>query len=144
MQTEAAKSEDGRPSHDGAKDYLASLQNLASEVDRAMNAIVQRELPSLQESLRRQQATCAELVHLRSRADFLQELQVETGLISPDLAEEIQAATASLLMLNKQYSALLKHSGSTLRLFLGLFRSFHGSVPASSLNPNLQTWSCEV
>jgi hypothetical protein len=145
MQTQHTHSEIELPPQDVAREYLANLQGLTRELDQAMTAIAQRELPTLQESIRRQQARCNELTHLRSREGFVQQLQPGAGSIGPDLEEEIQAATQTLLMLNRQYSALLKHSGNTLRLLVGLFRSYHGPDQVNSgLNPNRQTWSCEV
>jgi hypothetical protein len=47
--------------------------------------------------------------------------------------------------LNKRYSALLKHSGDTMRLFAGLFQSYSGPRPqAAAGRLQVNTWSCEL
>ena len=53
--------------------------------------------------------------------------------------------TGTLVTLNKRYSALLKHSGETMRLFAGLFRCY-SDMPeqGSGFRNNVHTWSCEL
>jgi len=151
MQTEETKSWVERLSPDEAKDCLASLLSLASHVDGAMDAIVQRKLPLLQENVRLQEASCDRLTDLRRRSKRVPSVgsETENTPIDSDLAAEIEAATASLLLLNQRYSALLKHSGETLRLLAGLYRSYCSFAQSRSgaqanLQANLRTWSCEV
>jgi hypothetical protein len=147
MQTEEMQPETGHLSQDEAKEYLANLQGLAAELNRAMEAIVKRELPSFQDSLHLQQSKSARLADLRhaSRLRLVPGSMPATGPVDSDLASEIQAATDTLLLLNRRYSALLKHSGDTLRLLAGLYRSYRASgQPGSGIRANLQTWSCEV
>lgn len=123
---------------DEAEEYLAHLQGLAVELEGAMEAIVKGELPSLRRSLHVQEATCARLEYLGRDP----EAKIEQG---SDLAAEIMRAAETLLLLNQRYSALLKHSGETLRLFAGLFRSYHSSAQFTpSVQAGLQTWSCEI
>jgi len=151
MQTEETQSWVGRLSRDEAKDCLANLLALASQLDGAMDAIVRRKLPLLRESLQLQQASCARLTHLRHRSKgrALAGREGESVHIDSDLAAEIAAAANSLLVLNGRYSALLKHSGETLRLLAGLYRSYtcfgqSASGMQANVPANLKTWSCEV
>ena len=134
-------------SQDEAEQCLDNLQGLAGHIESAMDAIVKRRLPALQGSLYFQQATCARLADIRHRSDHGHPRDPELEMIQAesDLALEIRAAMDCLLTLNRHYSALLKHSGETLRLLAGLYGSYRGSVQQSSrIQANLQTWSCEI
>lgn len=147
MQTEDTQSWFERLSQEEAEECLVSLQGLTNQLHRAMDAIVTRKLPLLQDSLHHQQATCDRLEDLKHRSNdrFARGSEPETTAIDSDLAEEIKAATATLLTLNSRYSVLLKYSGETLRLLSGLYRSYRGfAQPASGIQSSLQTWSCEV
>ena len=127
------------PSSLPAGDYLEALQTLAQEIDRAMTAIVERALPQLEESVCRQLAICAKLSAAPGFAP------ASTYPADTILEERIYAATANLVILNKNYSALIKHSGDTVRLFAGLFRSYTGPVQqGSESRSNHHTWSCEL
>ena len=133
-------------SPDEGKVYLASLQSLAGELDTAMNCIATQKLSPLQESIKVQQKVCSRLAHLQRGRSM--NLAGASGTMSicedSDLAFQIEEAIAAVLLLNKRYAALLKHSGETLRLFVGLLRSYQGSTqPTSGIQANLQTWSCE-
>jgi hypothetical protein len=151
METDETKSWVGRLSRDEAQDCLGTLRGLASQLDSAMDAMVQRKLPLLRNSLHLQQASCARLMDLRHRSQRgpAPIADAESAFSDSDLAAEIEAAARSLLILNDRYAALLKHSGETLRLLAGLYRSYRGPAPLASgaqanLEANLQTWSCEV
>jgi crotonobetainyl-CoA:carnitine CoA-transferase CaiB-like acyl-CoA transferase len=147
METAEIQSWVERLSQDEAESCLAELRVLARQLDSAMDAIVERQLPSLQSSLRMQSATCANLAGIqhRSKQRLKQDDQPEPSAVDPDLAVEIKSATESLLLLNSRYAALIKHSGDTLQLLAGLYRSYRGSMqPGSGMPGNLQTWSCEV
>jgi hypothetical protein len=130
-----------------AEEYLESIRALAQELDRAMEAIAVRELSTFEESLHRQRAACANLADLPRRS--AQRRAGHTGSnaapVDAELAGRISAATTALLTLNSRYSALLKHSGDTMRLFAGLFRSYTGTTQQGmGMTTNLHTWSCEL
>jgi len=134
-------------SPDEGKEYLASLHNLAGELETAMNCIARQELSPLQESIRAQQAACSRLAHMQrgrgARLAASKALVVHCD--DSDLSLQIEEAVSAVLVLNNRYAALLRHSGETLRLFAGLFRSYQGSTrPNSGTQANLQSWSCEV
>lgn len=147
MQREEIQSWIETLSQEEAEGCLANLRGLASQLDGAMDAIVTRQLASLQTNLHLQFASCANLAGIRYRSKQRpgQVSQREAETVDPDLAGEIKSATEALLMLNKRYAALLKHSGDTLQLLAGLYRSHLSSVqPGSGGGGNLQTWSCEI
>jgi hypothetical protein len=134
-------------SPDEGKEYLASLQNLAGELETAMNCIARQELSPLQESIRAQQAACSRLAHIQGGrgAKLAANKAPVANCEDSDLSFQIEEAIAAVLVLNNRYAALLRHSGETLRLFAGLFRSYQGSTkPNSGIQVGLQSWSCEV
>ena len=124
-----------------AQAYLDSLEALASELETATDAIVAGALPTLEESVARQQTECTKLIawsELMAARKAHQDSQ--STLIDAEFAERIVAASSILLKLNRRYSALLKHSGDTLRLLTRLRRGYRGhNQPA-----NIHTWSCEL
>jgi len=147
MDTKTTTLKTGKLSSDEGREYLANLRVLASELDRAMKAVVDQELPSLQDSLQRQQATCSQLSYLAQRANSrpARDPNQESAALDPDLAIEIRTAAETLIVLNKNYSALLRHSEDTLRLFAELFRCYQGSAQSSPGNQaSISTWSCEL
>src|SRR5580698_4611764 len=140
MQAEQMHSISGTLSQAEAQEYLETLESLARELDRAMQAIAARELPLLEDSVSRQRATCARLTELPKRSTARRLKSPETTSVPPDaeLSSRIQTAAESLLVLNKSYSALLKHSGETVRLFAGLFRGYAGHThPGAGPAPKL-------
>lgn len=147
MQPMEMQPEIGRLSQGEAVEYLANLRGLAGELNRAMEAIVMQQLPTLQNSLHLQKLQTARLADLRHApmGRLEHDSQPVKESIDSDLALEIQAATDTLLLLNGRYAALLKHSQDTLRLLAGLYSSYGGSVqPNSGVQSSLQTWSCEI
>jgi hypothetical protein len=137
----------GRLQRDEGQEYLANLQVLARELDRAMKAVVDQELPSLQDSLQLQQATCIELSFLAQRVNTrsVEEMDLQAESLDPDLASEIREAAETLIILNRNYSALLRHSEDTLRLFAELFRCYEGTAHSSRRHQTgPSTWSCEI
>ncbi|ADW70900.1 hypothetical protein [Granulicella tundricola] len=123
-----------------AQEYLESIQALTHELDRAMEAIVSRELPAFEQSVSRQMSACVKLAELPKRS--ARRVRDVSSEAAPDaeLTGRIAAASVALVALNKRYSALLKHSGDTLRMFAGLFRSYTGTTQPGMLS----TWSCEL
>src|ERR1700712_5332110 len=65
MQREAMHLWKQQLSPDEGKEYLASLQCLAGELETAMNCIARQELSPLQESLKLQQTACSRLGHMQ-------------------------------------------------------------------------------
>jgi hypothetical protein len=129
------------------QEYLECLHALSGELEIAMGSIVDRKLASLEESVSRQVVICSQLSFLVSRPNQL----FNTALDSPnqdeddELVRRISAATATLINLNKRYSALLKLSGSTMELLAGLIRSYTGNTNlAAMLAANYRTWSCQI
>jgi hypothetical protein len=147
MQSEAMYPWTQQFSPDEGKDYLTSLHCLAGELEKAMNCIASQELSQLQQSIKVQQAACSRLAHLQrgKSIKLAGDAAVMTLCEDSDLSFQIQEAIGAVLLLNKRYAALLKHSGETLRLFAGLFRSYQGPTqPTSGIQVSFQTWSCEV
>jgi len=147
MPTDETRTDTGGLLHYEAEEYLANLRALSSELDRAMKAVVNRELSSLQDSVRLQREICARLAFFGhgSHARLNGNPNPDASESRPDVALEIKAAVETLLKLNKTYSALLRHSGDTLRLFAALFQGHHASAPVTSVgHTNLHTWSCEL
>ena len=129
-----------------AEEYLVTLRTLAHELDRAMSAIASRELPGFEDSVSRQLATCVRIAEIPVRSVVQRRSQPGPILpIDAELAARINAATDKLVTLNQRYAVLLKHSGETMRLFAGLFRSYSDLPEQGSVTPsNLRTWSCEL
>ena len=133
MHTHSAPSSEPVFSQPPAQAYLQDLHSLAGELETAMEAVSSQRLQQLEDSLRRQRATCARLTAARPSASS-----------NSDLAPQIQDATLSLQALNLRYAALVEHFGGTLRLFASLARSHSGAAPSGGMPGKIQTWSCEL
>ena len=147
MQTQDQQSWIDVLSQSEGEQCLASIHSLSDQLRSAMDAIVQRSLSSLQHSLHLQQITCGRIADLRYRSTERLNCTTpsETVCLDSDLASEIMAARDSLVLLNNNYSALLKHSGETLRLLAGFNRSYRGfAQPASDTRATRPSWSCEI
>ena len=147
MQTQDQRSWVEELSKTEGEQCLANLRSLSDQLRGAMDAIAQRSLASLQHHLHLQQISCSRLAELRYRSAerLTNSSEADRVFVDSDLASEINAATDSLMVLNTSYSALLKHSGDTLRLLAGLYRSYRGfAQPASGSRATLPTWSCEI
>jgi hypothetical protein len=139
MQTESPKPAPAPLSQLQAEEYLSTLEILASELDLAMVAIVEKKLPGFEASVERQRANCARL------AEIPLQPSEDTRPMDSDLAARIKDAANMLSTLNKRYSALLKHSGDTMKLFAGLFRSYNGALQQrAGSGHSIHTWSCEL
>jgi len=130
-----------------AATYLQQLQALAAEISVATGAIAANALPSLQESVAKQEDLCASLASMadsvgggfRSSEDPLR------PSISPTIEAKIQAKIGTIRELNLQYAALLKHSGRTIAVLASLCRSYTGRFEeARGSRLKYQTWSCEM
>ncbi len=130
-----------------AANYLQQLQALAFEIAVATDAIAANALPSLQESVAKQEMLCSSLA---SMANALSEGlrssdQPSHSGIDPAFKLKIRAATETLQQLNLKYAALLKHSGKSIALLILLCTSHSGQFPeARGLRSKQQTWSYVV
>jgi len=130
-----------------AATYLQQMQELASEISIAMDAIASNALPKFQESVARQEMLCAGLATMSNTVSegFRSS---ETPLLSgvePSVERKIRAAGNAIRELNLQYAALLRHSGKSIAL-LSLLCSSHAGQFQEARGPRLkrQTWSCEM
>ena len=130
-----------------AAEYLRTLQDLAHELERAMQAIARNALAEFEESIANQQAICSRLGVLVN--DLSTPLDVQTTEIDStfdrDMKSQIQAASGTLQKLNYRYAALLQHSSRSVELMTSLFSSFKGQFQEAS-GPRFkhQTWSCQM
>jgi hypothetical protein len=112
-----------------------------------MEAMTTNACSDFQESIVRQQVTCARLVELEALYPVL---SVNAGadacvLVDPDLAARISAATLNLKMVSRYYSTLLTHFSETARIFAGMFRGYGGPEGNTFCFQKVtSTWSCEL
>ncbi len=129
----------------GAEEYLNHIEVLAGELNSAMDAMVAMELPAFERSVHRQRLICADIAALPHRAGS--QPAAESAGIEPadeQLRARLKDASRTLHLLNKQYSALLEHSGETLKVLSGLLRTYSPPTPSNRFEPRVQTWSCTV
>lgn len=130
-----------------AAKYLQEMQELASEISVAMDAIAANTFSQFQESVSRQEMLCASLA---ATANTVSEGFRSPGApvlrgVEPSLRDKIQSAGKAVQELNLQYSALLKHSGKTIALLSLLCSSRTGRFQeARGSRLKYQTWSCEM
>ena len=130
-----------------AAEYLDLLRSLASEMEKAMQAIAHNVLPDLEESVASQQIMSARLVVL---ADEISPSLKSNPAVSPagldaEMMQQVRVAGDSLKNLNRRYAALLQHSSRSVALMASLFNSYKGQFKEAS-GPRLkhQTWSCQM
>ena len=130
-----------------AAEYLQLLQSLASEMQKAMQAIAHNALPDLEESVASQQIMSARLLVLADEISPSLKTNSATSAtgIDEDMLQQVQAAGAALQKLNRRYAALLQHSSRSIALMASLFSSYKGQLKEAS-GPRLkhQTWSCQM
>jgi len=130
-----------------AASYLQHLQALSLEISVAMEAISSNALPSLQESVAKQEILCSSLANMSNAVCERSYTSGQQGLpsIENSMDVKIRAASGALCELNLQYSALLKHAGRSVALLASLCRS-HTGIIQEARGPRLkhQTWSCEM
>jgi hypothetical protein len=130
-----------------AGEHLQLLRSLASELERAMDAMSRNDLPELEDSVASQQdisrqlSTLAEELSASSQPSY----PLPPPSSDSDLTREIRSATGELQRLNFRYSILLEHSSRSVAMMASLFTSFRGQLQEAS-GPRLkhQTWSCQV
>ena len=147
MQTEPIPIAAAPSSSNTAEFYLHTVEELSRQLEQAMEAIVARSLPAFQESVGRQRMTCSQLLAMPKYLDTdraFQGANSESG-IDADLSARIAAAGDALQSLNKKYSALLGHTGDTMRLLARLLGGYNnpGSARVADHSAHRSTWSCE-
>lgn len=147
---------------DNAAEYLQLLRSLASEMEKAMQAITQNALPDLEESVSNQQMMSARLLVLAETlsgplksnpvrpnpitASLVAVNPVRSSInIDADMMQQVRVANESLQKLNRRYAALLEHSSRSVAMMSSLFGSLQGQFKEAS-GPRLkhQTWSCQM
>ena len=128
--------------------YLHTMEELSLQLEQAMQAIVARSLSAFEENVSRQRRTCAQLLALPrySGPDHDSGCANSESSVDADLTDRIAAAREALQTLNKRYSALLGHTGETMRLLARLRGGYDVSTMAGSVSfpAGRSTWSCEV
>jgi hypothetical protein len=135
-----------RPDDELANAYLLQLQDLASEISRAMEAIAANTLTTFQESVARQEMLCHMIAGIAKT--------IRAKVWSPDqhllvsdrfLEARIRETSETIRRQNLQYAALLRHSGRSIALLASLCQSHTGQTQEAR-GPRLkrQTWSCEM
>ncbi|HEX4155120.1 MAG TPA: hypothetical protein VHY48_05865 [Acidobacteriaceae bacterium] len=128
----------------GVAQYLEQSHRLAAELQRGMDSIAANALADFEESIANQQSIAAHLTELAK--DFALPAQGSlTGspLGDSEIAAQIQAANRHLQVLNKRYSALLRHSTQSAAQMISLLTSLKGYYRQTS-GPSHQGWSCEA
>lgn len=130
-----------------AGEHLRLLRSLAIELERAMQAIADNDLPELEDSIANQQSLSSTLSilaeELRGSAPANRSTPAQS--IDGELMGQIHAASAELQKLNLRYSILLQHSSRSVAMMVSLFRSFTGQLQeASGAGLKHQTWSCQI
>jgi hypothetical protein len=128
-------------------EYLQLLRLMAFELNRAMQAMVQNSLPGFEDSLANQQIFSDRLGELAD--DLCRPVKDRTFPPPPGtdsgMTEQIRAASDALQMLNRRYSALIKHSSHSVALMVSLFGSFQGQMQEDSGSRlKHHTWSCQI
>jgi hypothetical protein len=130
-----------------AATYLQHMQDLASEISIAIDAIAANALPRFKESVAKQEMLCARLASMDDTA--IQAVRscaapVTSG-VETEVERNIRTTSAAIRELNLQYAALLKHSGRSIAVLAALCNNHTGRFQEAR-GPRLkyQTWSCEM
>lgn len=130
-----------------AGEHLQLLRSLASELERAMDAMARNDLQELEDSVTNQQELSQQLGQLADElgSSAYASNPVPAEPTDSDLMGEIRTAAGELQRLNFRYSVLLQHSSRSVALMTSLFTSFQGQLREAS-GPRLkqQTWSCQM
>jgi len=126
--------------------HLARIRALIREVEGAISAIAENDLPRLQTALANQESLCDHLASSPWKPIAVsKQMKAANQLAAPSVAQEIQDAYVALAKLNRAYDELVKRSKKCTDLLLALYcgqGELYGRPPVS-LQPN-QTLSCEV
>jgi len=141
------------------EEYLQLLHSMAFELERAMSAISQNSINSLEESVANQEAFSTRLSEL---ADELGHSSQAASTLRPAvtadaLTQQIHAASSTLQALNRRYATLLKFSSRSVAMMVSLFSSYQGQIGSYQVNSyqgqiqegsgsrlKVQTWSCQM
>lgn len=130
----------------GAGEHLELLHALGRELERAMQAIANNNLPELEDSVAQQQSLSGRLSEL---ADLLRAPagagNADRAAVGGTLGQQIRSAQTRLQQLNLRYSILLHHSSRSVALMASLLNSFRGQIQeAPGARLKHQTWSCRA
>jgi hypothetical protein len=130
-----------------AAEYLELLRSLASEMEKAMQAVAHHALPDLEESVSSQQIMSARLLVLANEISptLKSNPAVSPAGLDAEMTQQVRVAGDALQDLNRRYAALLQHSSRSVALMASLFNSYKGQFKEAS-GPRLkhQTWSCQM
>jgi hypothetical protein len=131
-----------------AEAYLAEIQALTAELQRAMAAIATNAVSDFEDSVVRQREACERLHTLKAsrRVADPQTTTAEPAWTEADQGTRISAATTALKLANLQYATLVKHFRETARMLAGVFRGYGGPAgsPFCMHRVEHSTWSCEL
>ena len=148
-----------------AAEYLQLLRSLASEMEKAMQAIAHNRLPDLEDSVSSQQWMSAKLLSLANEISpsfkpvsasaraHAAATHPDAEATNADVMRQVQVANDALQKLNRRYAALLEHSSRSIALMASLFGGYQGQFErpypqqtkeASGPRPKHQTWSCRM
>ena len=146
MQTEFTPISAAPGSSAEAELYLHTVEELSRQLEQAMDAVVARSLPAFQDSLCRQREACSQLLALPRYLEAESEWSaISHPGVDVDLITRITAAGNALRTLNRRYSALLGHTGDTMKLLARLLGGYRTpAMPIAAGQTNRSTWSCEV
>lgn len=124
--------------------YLEQSHRLAAELQRGMDSIAANALADFEESITNQHAIAAQLTELaKDLALPAHGSLTGSALRDSQMAAQIQAANRHLQVLNKRYSALLRHSNHSVAQMISLLTSLKGYYRQTSGSSH-QGWSCEA
>ena len=131
-----------------ALEYLECLGDLSSELKQAMRFLGENALRSFEESVSKQLALCSRLSGLAAVHPLRRRPEPSTGEASAhnDLARRVEEAQAHLIQLNRNYSALLTHTGRTMQMFARLSQGYAGYTSNGCAPPPepVRTWSAQT
>lgn len=117
--------------------YLAGMEDLESELGRALRAIAGNALSALEESIWKQESLCANLGLLA--------VSLDADSMHIGLVEKIRSTGRALQDLNRCYATLVEQSSRSAELLSMLYRCYSGHpTPTMNSHEGRQSWSCEV
>lgn len=127
--------------------YLQQMQELASEISAATNAIATNSSSAFQASVAKQELLCTSLGKMAGVVSGVAGTpERPTDALNQDLEVRLSKANKDMSELNQRYAALLNHSGKSIALLVSLCKNHTGLFmqEAHGIRQKHQTWSCEV
>jgi hypothetical protein len=137
----ASESRPSTPVHE----YLACLQALRLQLSLAIEAIAKNDVGAFSQGVTQQLALCTRLTELAAKHRLpLSGLwgTTDTSAVE-DIDRQIREAQMHLLQVNRDYAALLKHTGRTVQMLCRATESLAGyTASGRPLEPAARrTWS---